>query len=71
MNDELSTRAVMCTAHLMLLQNPKARIGVKDWVPFLCLVKDWCAAQEINGVRYYYEPSFQLETDMTVSGRLH
>lgn len=54
----LSTRAVLCTAHLLLQQNPGARVAIHDWVPYLALVKAWCEAQAIDGVRYYFEPEF-------------
>lgn len=57
MSDQISARAVVCTAHLMLLQNPEAYVDDTDWVTYLCLVRDWCAEQEIDGVRYYFHPA--------------
>ena len=58
---QLSGKAVICTAHLMLLQNPKAVLKTSDWVPYLCLVRDWCKKQEFDGVRYYWHPDFSAE----------
>ena len=57
----LSGKAVICTAHLMLLQNPKAVLSTRDWVPYLCLVRDWCMKQELDGVRYYWHAGFNAE----------
>jgi hypothetical protein len=57
----LSGKAVICTAHLMLLQNPKAVLTTSDWVPYLCLVRDWCMKQELDGVRYYWHSGFNAE----------
>lgn len=56
---ELSGKAVVCTAHHMLLQNPKAVMKTADWVPYLLLVKEWCAKQEFDGVRYYWHPGIE------------
>ena len=39
-SEHLSGKAVICTAHLLLLQNPKAVLSTSDWVPYLCLVRD-------------------------------
>lgn len=61
--DLLSTRAVLCTAHLMLLQNPGARLAVSDWVPYLRFIKAWCETQAIDGVHYYFEPEFVSQRD--------
>ncbi len=38
----------------MLLQNPKAVLSTSDWVQYLCLVRDWCMKQELDGVRYWH-----------------
>jgi hypothetical protein len=64
----LSTKAIVCTAHLMLLQNPKAVLSTNDWVTYLCLVRDWCMKQEIDGVRYYWYPGFSSEDEDTERG---
>jgi hypothetical protein len=55
---DLSTKAIICTAHLMLLQNPKGVLKTSEWVTYLCLVRDWCMKQEIDGVRYYWHAGF-------------
>ena len=60
-SEHLSGKAVICTAHLLLLQNPKAVLSTSDWVPYLCLVRDWCMKQEFGGVRYYWHPGFSAE----------
>lgn len=69
----LSAKAIVCTAHLMLLQNPKAVLNTNDWVTYLGLVRDWCMEQEINGVRYYWYPGFSSEDvqDSSHAGRLN
>ncbi len=59
----LSSKAIVCTAHLMLLQNPKAVLKTNEWVAYLCLVRDWCMKQEIDGVRYYWYPGFSPEDE--------
>lgn len=59
----LSSKAIVCTAHLMLLQNPKAVLNTNDWLTYLCLVRDWCMEQEIDGVRYYWYPGFSPENE--------
>jgi len=64
----LSSKAIVCTAHLMLLQNSKAVLSTKDWVTYLCLVRDWCTKQEIDGVRYYFYPGFSPEDEDIVGG---
>jgi len=68
---QLSGKAVICTAHLMLLQNPKAVLSTSDWVPYLCLVRDWCMKQEFDGVRYYWHPGFSAEDVEPSPGRLN
>ena len=60
-SEHLSGKAVICTAHLLLLQNPKAVLSTSDWVPYLCLVGDWCMKQEFGGVRYYWHPGFSAQ----------
>jgi hypothetical protein len=65
---QLSSKAIVCTAHLMLLQNPKAVLHTSDWVTYLCLVRDWCMKQEIDGVRYYWHPGFSPEDEDTEGG---
>ena len=64
----LSTKAIVCTAHLMLLQNPKAVLNTNEWVTYLCLVRDWCMNQEIDGVRYYWYPGFSPGDEDTEGG---
>lgn len=70
---QLSAKAIVCTAHLMLLQNPKAVLNTNDWVTYLSLVRDWCMEQEVNGVRYYWYPGLSSEDvqDSSYAGRLN
>lgn len=69
MSDTLSSKAVACTAHHMMLQNPEARLTKIQWVDYLRLVREWCEVQEIDGVRYYWHTGYSPESDTT--GRLH
>ena len=58
----LSARAIVCTAHLMMLQNPKALITTnKDWMEYICLVRDWAKVQEIGGIKIYWHPGYSVE----------
>ncbi len=52
-----SVRAIVCTAHLMLLQNDKASIKDADWPPYLSLVRDWCLK-----LPYYWSPGMDEGT---------
>lgn len=61
----LSARAVVCTAHLMILQNPKAVLHTNDWGYYLALVRDWCAAFEVSSVKVYWHAA------MTEPGKLN
>ncbi len=58
---EPAVRAIVCTAHLLLAQNPKARLQPADWLTYLCLVRDWCLSFEARGVAVYWSPGIVHE----------
>lgn len=57
-----AVRAIVCTAHLLLRQNPLAELRDEDWLRYLCLVRDWCLTFEARGVAVYWSPGIHEGT---------
>lgn len=57
-----SVRAIVCTAHLLLAQNPMATLRDSDWPDYLYLVRDWCLTFEAQGVAVYWSPGLDEGT---------
>jgi hypothetical protein len=63
MTDAPSVKAIVCTAHLLLAQNPKAELHPDQWLTYLCLVRDWCLAFRTRGVAIYWEPGIHQDEE--------
>lgn len=51
-----AVRAIVCTAHLLLRQNPKAELRDYLWPIYLAMVRDWCLEFRVGGVAVYWSP---------------
>lgn len=67
----LSDKAIDCTAHLLMWQNPRAYFikGTDDWLLYKRLVRDWCEQFTVKGVAIYWHVGFDPEEIKT--GRLN